>query len=489
MLDTSVATSTCLGDTAQGSSLSAGNNAILIADNQINLQAAQNTSSQASNNSSSNSSIGASISPTGGPSFNASASRGSGQGSGQDTSYTNTQVNAGNRVTLSSAGDTNLTGAVIAANTVNAQVGGNLSIESLQDTSTYSSRQTSSGGSISVSAAGIPIGGGISASRSHIDSNYQSTNQQSGINTGDGGFQVNVQGNTNLTGAVIASTEAAVANNANSFTTGGALTLSDVQNTASYTGTAAGVSVNTGIQGGQFGVNGVGAGVGTDRGSASSTTTAGISGIAGNTAIRTGDAQTGITPIFDAAQTQREIDARVQITQAFGREASTAWGTHANQMFVGAVTAGRNEDAQCWAPDGACRAGGHALIGGLTGGTGGAVSAGATSVAAPHMQAFLVSTGISPAAASAVTQLSALGAGTAIGGPAGGAAAINEAGNNAVLAIPLIVDGVIAGGALAARACLSSPACLNALRLGGTALVARLAATLRIMFKTPRQLA
>lgn len=40
------------------------------------------------------------------------------------------------------------------------------------------------------------------------------------------------------------------------------------------------------------------------------------------------------------------------------------------------------------------------------------------------------------------------------------------------------MEGVIAGGALAARACLSSPACVRALQLGGAALVAKVAAVL-----------
>jgi hypothetical protein len=44
---------------------------------------------------------------------NASASKGKGEG--QDTSWTNTQVSAGNTVNLQSGGDTTLKGAVVAA--------------------------------------------------------------------------------------------------------------------------------------------------------------------------------------------------------------------------------------------------------------------------------------------------------------------------------------------------------------------------------------
>ena len=60
----------------------------------------------------------------------------------------------------------------------------------------------------------------------------QSTNQTSGIKAGDGGFNVNVGGNTTLTGGVITSTQNAVDDKANSFQTGtgangGTLTLKD----------------------------------------------------------------------------------------------------------------------------------------------------------------------------------------------------------------------------------------------------------------------
>ena len=62
---------------------------------------------------------------------------------------------------------------------------------------------------------------------------------------------------------------------------------------------------------------------------ANSTTTAGISGIAGNTAVRSTDAQSGIKPIFDAAKVQREVDAQTEITQYFGQQASKAVGDYA----------------------------------------------------------------------------------------------------------------------------------------------------------------
>lgn len=163
------------------------------------------------------------------------------------------------------------------------------------------------------------------------------------------------------------------------------------------------------------------------------------------------------------------------ITQGFGQQAVPAWRDYANRQFEDAVKAGDEEAAQCWGPDGACRAAGHALVGGLSGGIEGASAAALSSAGAPHLQAFLQSQGVPDEAARAITQLGALGAGAAVGGSAGASAGLNEASHNAVMAIPILVDGVVAGGAAAARACLSSPACLNALRMGGAALVAKVA--------------
>ena len=459
----------------QGSEVKAGGSATLAADNEVNLLAAKNTSSQVSTNSSSSGSIGVSISAQG-VSATASASKSKGKSDGQDLGFTNSQISAGNTASIISGGDTNIKGAVVTANQIKAdigqQFGGNLNIESLQDTSTYTSSQRSSGFSVSVPITGSgSAGGSVNASRSNINSNFQSVGEQSGLKAGDGGFQVSVANSTALTGGVIASTQAAVDSKANTFTTGGALTTTDVQNTASFTGKAVGGTIGMGSQLGSSG-----AGVGNMQGSAASTSAAGITGIAGNTAVRTGDAETGIKPIFDAGKVQREINAQVAITQAFGQQAVPAWGSYANDKFAAAVKAGDEQAIKCWGPDGACRAGGHMLIGGLTGGVGGALGAGVSSVAAPHVQGFLIAQGIPLAAAQALTQLSAIGMGATVGGVTGTAAGFNESSGNAVLAIPWLVESIIVGGPLAARACLASPACQKALYLGGATVFAAVAA-------------
>ena len=143
-----------------------------------------------------------------------------------------------------------------------------IQLQASKDTSSERSTNTSSGMSFGVSVGketGVTIGpapgGSISASKSNINSNFNSVGTQSGIAAGDGGFQVNVAGNTTLTGGKITSTDKAAtavrheavegqsapsATGLNTFTTGGTLTTTDLTNTASYKASATSMSVGTG---------------------------------------------------------------------------------------------------------------------------------------------------------------------------------------------------------------------------------------------------
>jgi len=129
---------------AVGSTISAGNNVALKADNQINLLAAQNTSSQHSTNSSSGASLGIGFAMGGsqnGFTLEAGINKGRGNADGSDMTNVSTKVRAGNAVSLDSGGDTTLKGATVTGNTVAAKVGGDLNVESLQDTSKYDAKQ------------------------------------------------------------------------------------------------------------------------------------------------------------------------------------------------------------------------------------------------------------------------------------------------------------------------------------------------------------
>jgi len=444
----------------RGSSLTAGDSVQLQADNAVNLQAAQNNTEQHSANASSGASVGVSftVGSKSGVSFQASANSAKGHADGTETTYSNTSVNAGNAVSITSGGDTQLAGATVAARTVSANVGGNLVIQSLQDSATYDSKQQSSSAGVSLCLPPLCYGASsVSASvgKSQINSNYQSVGTQSGLQTGDGGFKVNVKGDTTLTGGAITSTQAAVDAGVNHFQTGGTLTTTDLHNSADYQGSGYSIGASfSGLAGNQgqsqaandaMRANGAteqdiaatnsastkptgSAGVGATSGSAQSTTSAGISGIAGNQDLRTGDAQTGIKKIFDADKVQKTVDAQVAITAAFGSQASKAVGNYAEQKLKEAIANNDQDGIEQWKEGGIYRSLAHAVIGGLTGGVSGAAGAGAAALSADAINQ--ATAGLPDGVKSVVGAAIAAGIGAAVGGTAGAAAGFNEDLNN-----------------------------------------------------------
>jgi filamentous hemagglutinin len=307
--------------TVQGSNVVAGSDITLYADNQINLLAAQETASQHSSSKGASGSLGVSFG-TSGFGVTAAASSGRDHAGGDSLGYSNTHVAAGRTLTLQSGGDTTLRGAVASADQITARVSGNLAIESLQDESSYDAKQESMGGSLTVGAGFVS--GSVSASTGNTRSNYQSVAEQSALRAGDAGFDVTVLGHTDLTGGAITSTQAAIDEKKNHFTSAG-LSMNDLQNHADYDANAVGVSLGTAVNlTGQFQPSGSGAGVGSASGQAGSTTRSAISGIAGDREARTGQAEAGIGPIFDAERVHKEINAQVIITQTFGAQAGKA---------------------------------------------------------------------------------------------------------------------------------------------------------------------
>lgn len=311
-----------------GSRVNAGDRVSLMSDGALTLDGQANTSRQSSANKSSSTGLGlaASFGKDGtGIGLIASAGKAHGDADGQNLEWTNTVIAAGGHASLQSAGDTRLSGAVVNAPTVNARVGGDLILESPQDSSRYQSHQQSLHASVTIPLSGKagPVGQ-LNASKSTIHSDYLSTGEASGIQAGDGGFQVEVRGKARLKGAAIASTEAAVDAGRNTLHAA-ALELRDLQNHADYEAHAAGVGIGVGRnpQGG-YAPKGNSAGMGSDSGHQTSVTTAGISGIAGNQQIRTGDPTTSLNKIFDAERVAKEINAQVAITQEFSGQAYKA---------------------------------------------------------------------------------------------------------------------------------------------------------------------
>ncbi|ACC76292.1 filamentous haemagglutinin family outer membrane protein (plasmid) [Paraburkholderia phymatum STM815] len=223
--------------TVAGSDVSA-NDVLLSAKNQVNLVNSTNTDSTRSTNESSSASVGVSYG-TKGWGVTASMSKAHGDANSDAATQNNTHVAGANSVSIVSGGDTNITGADVSGNRVSANVGGNLNIASVQDTTVSSAHQDSSGGGFSISQGGGSAS--ISSQHGSASGNYAGVNEQAGIQAGAGGFDINVRGNTDLKGAVIASAAGA---SKNSLTTG-TLTFSDIQNHSDYSASSSGFSAGT----------------------------------------------------------------------------------------------------------------------------------------------------------------------------------------------------------------------------------------------------
>jgi filamentous hemagglutinin len=424
----------------------AGGVVTLKSDNgRVLLEASKDKFEEHSESSSSSASVGAVIGFNGGKAefgINASGAMSKGNGDGTSTKHNNTQINAAQGVHIESAGDTSLIGAVVSAPKISGHVGGNLLVESPQDTAKYDEKSKSLSASVTVG----PSSGSGSASygKTDIHSNHTSVGkQQTAIRAGDEGFQLQVDGKTELRGGQITSTQAAVDNHKNQFDSKGGSTVTDIQNTASYS--AKSVSVGVSSSGGKPGGM---AGIGSESGNASSTSQAGISGIAGNTQARTGDAQTGIKPIFDKDKTKQEVQDQAVVMATLSSEGARTIGTYAsNQQNAAKDKAGQaaqsadgtfegktqeqwQQEAQDWSEGGVKRVAAHAALGALTGGVGGAAGAAASQVAVPVLGDILKNTDLPEPVKQSLIAAAGIGVGALAGGAQGAAAGGNSTVNN-----------------------------------------------------------
>ncbi len=205
---------------------------------------------------------------------------------------------------------------------------------------------------------------------------------------------------------------------------------------------SASINIGTGFSAaGALVPQGTSAGFGKDSDSASSTTLAAISGIAGNKEARTGDKETGIGKIFDQEKVQKEIEAQTKITQTFGQLAPKAAADFAKAQADGLKKQGNFDEAKKWEEGGAYRIALHTALGGLAGGTSGALGAAAGAAAAPllnelqdgiakELKAAGAGDRVAQAAGQLISGLTAAGIGAAVGGTQGAMTAFNTDANN-----------------------------------------------------------
>ena len=164
--------------------------------------------------------------------------------------HTGSTVTAKETLAMESGKDLNITGSKAGGKKVEVKTGNNLSIESLQDSHAYHSRDKESGIYLQRDRIARPDTGkkkmddpyfSIGKKTETTDSTYTSVTKQAGIYAGKEGYDIQVKGNTHLKGAVIDSKAPA---EKNKLTTG-TLTWENIDNKAEYKTKASGITVST----------------------------------------------------------------------------------------------------------------------------------------------------------------------------------------------------------------------------------------------------
>ena len=140
----------------------------------------------------------------------------------EGVNYTNSHLNT-ETLNINTQGDTTLTGTTAKAKTINANVGGNLNIASVQDENKFETK--SSGGGLEVEFGwgnNWRVSGYGNSEKG--ESGYKQVKEQAGLFAEEGGYHVNAK-NVHLKGAAITST-----NPENSELSTNKLTFEDIQN-------------------------------------------------------------------------------------------------------------------------------------------------------------------------------------------------------------------------------------------------------------------
>ncbi|SLM24206.1 hemagglutinin repeat-containing protein [Stenotrophomonas indicatrix] len=438
--------------TIVGSQIS-GRNVDLAAANDLIIRSSEDRYSQESRNQSLGGEVGVAISGSSGGGaaigvyVGANAARGKADGEG--TLHNESIIQAGDRLTFTSGGNTTLQGAQLLADQVVGRVTSDLTLRSEQDTDRYKTEQLAAKGEATI---GYGFEGSASGSASMIDSDYRSVREQTGIAAGSGGFQLQVGGNTHLAGAVIGSTADPSKNQLST----GSLSFEELKNRAEFLS----ASVSGGTSGGGNPSDGFSfdpslvPGLPTGD-SKSSTTRSGLAD--GTVEIRSGDdsalagLQRGVTgldnangfaPIFD----ERKVQERQELTQMLGAIGFEVIGNLAANKTAQAnadlEVARANGDAEAeadalrrieqWGEGGRNKVLLHGLTGAavaaLRGGDIGGAAAGAagSELAKDAMIRFLTGQGMDPRSAefNSLIEIASAALGGVIGGSDGAAVAL-----------------------------------------------------------------
>ncbi|WP_186821969.1 hemagglutinin repeat-containing protein, partial [Haemophilus sp. HMSC066D03] len=191
----------------EGSDISGKQGTTLMADNQVNIKAAEQNHQERSTNKSSGFNAGVAIKVSNGVAagFTAGGNYGKGYGNGDETTYVASHVgDSQSKTVVKAGGDVTLAGSQVKGKGVELDAE-NLKIESLQDKSSYHGKQMNVSASVTV---GYGFAAGGSFNKSKVNTDYASVNEQAGIFAGNDGYDINVKNKvSSVGGAIISSAE------------------------------------------------------------------------------------------------------------------------------------------------------------------------------------------------------------------------------------------------------------------------------------------
>lgn len=173
------------------------------------------------------------------------------------------------------------------------------------------------------------------------------------------------------------------------------------------------------------------AGVGRAGSIETSTTKSGISGIAGDESVRTGDDSSAGTLVKDwnTGALVKDVQAQAVITQQFSQNAAQAIGNYADQKYSELKNSDPAEAAK-WAEGGEYRVALHTVAGGLAGGLQGALGAGASQAVIDGIGQQIANADLPLVVKQILVELAGAAVGAAVGGSAGAASGFAATVNN-----------------------------------------------------------
>ena len=210
-----------------GSTLNAKRLELDVAKN-LNVESVQDTYHNRSENKNTGWSVGVFAGANGnsyGIGVEGSVQVGKGYENSDSVRQRNSYLNAEETV-IKTGKDANFKGAVVKTDHLEADIKGNLNLESRQDSNHYDSKQTQAGAGFSVAIYGSGSSASANYSQNKAKVNYAQVEEQTGFHVGKGGMDVKVAGNTHLAGSVI---DSEAAQDKNHFKTK-SLTHTDIEN-------------------------------------------------------------------------------------------------------------------------------------------------------------------------------------------------------------------------------------------------------------------